>query len=440
MHSVLDPWELASVLDFADVGRSGLGLLLEISPLWLVGLLIGFLSPKQPLLSDFKSFLASCLGVALGLSAQSNVVLQAMMCLHGMVFIQTLWLRNTDPGTFHRYLESVLAAIAGTANEVGKPGVGKDILTERASDETEKAWYITDADLDFFRARVERQDAPIRAEPWQLMVDKAIPDVLRYRAYRRMLKDIRKTEYLSVSTTRNSTPHEVMDFYLSDPARQQWDSMLALAETIQNGDFSKRQQVVHWRRSFPFAFLSDRDYVIARQMFQDGDTLYGISKVVKHPHHDTGGAVEMETCWSMWSCRPATCPFGSGAPATETTLLHMEDFKIPENLSRFAVKAGMWGFIKKMSPHMQAFIEDRRARGGDPNARDPQAFGAPSSDSGTQDDHIVQAPVQRAVRLHSTLRKVACGAAAVVMIGLLGHGGDRRRRKDRDNNGVGVSV
>lgn len=103
-----------------------------------------------------------------------------------------------------------------------------------------------------------------------------------------------------------------MDFYLSDPARQQWDSMLALADTIQNGDFSKRQQLVHWRRSFPFAFLSDRDYIIARQMFQDGDTLYGISKVVQHPYHEIGGAVKMDMYWSMWSCKPAPCPFNSG--------------------------------------------------------------------------------------------------------------------------------
>ena len=209
MQSVLDPWELASVLEFADVGRSGLSLLLEISPLWLVGLLIGFLSPKQPLLSDFKSLVASCLGVALGLSAQSDVVLKTMLCLHGMVFIQVLWLRNTDPGTFHRCLESVLAVIAGNATEIGKSGAAKERVVEPAVGCVEESWFITDADLDFFQARVERQDAPIRTEPWQLMVNKTIPDALQYRAYRRLLKDIKKTEYLSVSITSDSTPHEV---------------------------------------------------------------------------------------------------------------------------------------------------------------------------------------------------------------------------------------
>lgn len=197
------------MLDYTDVGRSCLSFVLEISPLWLFGILIGSLSPKQPLLSDFKSFVASCLGVALGLSAQSNLVLKAMMCLHGMVFIQTLWLRNTDPGTFHRYLESVLASIAGTAGDTGKPGCVQDHASDSAPEEGENEWLITDADLDFFRARVERNDAPIRAEPWQLMVHKTLPNELQYRAYRRMLRDIKKTEYLSVSVTANSTPHEV---------------------------------------------------------------------------------------------------------------------------------------------------------------------------------------------------------------------------------------
>lgn len=428
MQSVLDPWELASVLDYADVGRSGLSFVLEISPLWLFGLLIGFLSPKQPLLSDVKSFVASCLGVALGLSAQSNVVLKAMMCLHGMVFIQTLWLRNTDPGTFHRYLESVLASIAGTADDTGKSGRIKDHVAEPAKEEDENEWLITDADLDFFRARVERNDAPIRAEPWQMMVNKTLPHELEYRAYRRLLKDIKKTEYLSVSVTSNSTPHEVMDFYLSDPTRQKWDNMLAFTETIQSGDFAKRQQVVHWRRSFPFAFLSDRDYVIARQLFEVDDTLYGISKVVQHLQCETGGAVKMNTYWSMWSCKSVPCPFNSGRPATETTLLHMEDFQIPENLSRFAVKAGMWGFIKKMSPYMQIFIADRRARGVDPDERDPQAFGAPTAGLGEQEGIAADVTVPSSRPARRALRKVACGVAAVAMIGLLGHGGDKRRK------------
>lgn len=103
-----------------------------------------------------------------------------------------------------------------------------------------------------------------------------------------------------------------MDFYLADPVRQQWDGLLTTAEVVQDGDFQQRQQLVHWVRSFPFAFLSDRDYTIARQMFTVGDTVYGISKVVKCEGHRVGNTVQMDQYWSMWSCKPVQCPFGTG--------------------------------------------------------------------------------------------------------------------------------
>lgn len=64
----------------------------------------------------------------------------------------------------------------------------------------------------------------------------------------------------------------------------------------------------------------------------------------------------------MWRSRTVPCPRGTGRPACETVLLHHEQFKIPENLARFAVKAGMGGFVKKMGPAVRAFVDARRTR------------------------------------------------------------------------------
>lgn len=55
-----------------------------------------------------------------------------------------------------------------------------------------------------------------------------------------------------------------------------------------------------------------------------------------------------------------TIPSPSGRPACETVLLHREDFKIPENLARFAVKHGMAGFVKKMGNGVSVFVAQRR--------------------------------------------------------------------------------
>lgn len=46
-------------------------------------------------------------------------------------------------------------------------------------------------------------------------------------------------------------------------------------------------------------------------------------------------------------------------------------FKIPENLARFAVKHGMWGFVRKLSSETPKFIEARRKRC-EPYSPDPQ--------------------------------------------------------------------
>jgi hypothetical protein len=48
---------------------------------------------------------------------------------------------------------------------------------------------------------------------------------------------------------------------------------------LEAGPAQQRALVVKWTRTFPFSFLSSREYVIARRLFRVGDTLYGITKV-----------------------------------------------------------------------------------------------------------------------------------------------------------------
>lgn len=51
-------------------------------------------------------------------------------------------------------------------------------------------------------------------------------------------------------------------------------------EVLEHGDFAQRQQVVRWIRRFPFAFLSDREYTIARREFKEEDgSIYACTKV-----------------------------------------------------------------------------------------------------------------------------------------------------------------
>lgn len=129
-----------------------------------------------------------------------------------------------------------------------------------------------------------------------------------------------------------------MDFYLDDETRMQWDSMISETQLLESGaDPAQRCQVVRWLRTFPFAFLSQREYVIARRFFRgENGALYAVTRGL--PEHPAApavpGRVRMEGFHSHWRSREVPCPHGSGRPAVETTLLHYEDFRINERLAR----------------------------------------------------------------------------------------------------------
>lgn len=55
--------------------------------------------------------------------------------------------------------------------------------------------------------------------------------------------------------------------------------MIIHHEVLEHGDFSQRQNVVRWVRRFPFSFISDREYVIAKRLYRLGESQYGITKV-----------------------------------------------------------------------------------------------------------------------------------------------------------------
>ena len=263
-----------------------------------------------------------------------------------------------------------------------REGIANDQLNEAADAALtdDESWYVTSSDLDFFRYHAEGSGATSGASPWEVLMEKEIPNVLRYTAWRRLLPS-GKTEYKSISVGPDATAEEFMDLYLDDDVRPSWDTLISDHAVLEHGNFERREQVVRWTRKFPFSFLSDREYCIARRMFkkegEDGKyDLYGISKAINHPRAPPTKAVKMDVFYSMWRSRTVECPWGLGKPAVETLLLHHEQFKIPENLARFAVRHGMWGFVRNMTQAVPSFVAARRSKGVPSTSPDPSAYGA----------------------------------------------------------------
>lgn len=130
--------------------------------------------------------------------------------------------------------------------------------------------YVGEKDLAFFKYHAMDAGACPGASAWEVMFQKDLPGFVRYTAWRRILPS-GITEYKSVTTCPNATAQEFMDMYLDDDFRRNWDGMVIHHEVLEHGEFSQRQQVVRWVRRFPFSFLSDREYTIARRVFHEPD-------------------------------------------------------------------------------------------------------------------------------------------------------------------------
>jgi hypothetical protein len=301
---------------------------------------------------------------------------------NGALLVREVWYRFCTPGTFRALVRAAWHSLrtgqpfqwpsstSGYSNKsmltLGDGGEGTPGLTDPLR------WYVTTADLEFYKDAVERDVGPC----WEEMLRKDW-EGCSYVAWRRTLPS-GKTEYKSTTVCENATAEEFMDFYLDDDVRPKWDSMIKEHQLLENAHGQEhRCQVVRWLRAFPFAFISKREYVIARRVFQghDDSTLYGITKGVDHPAAPLQqGVVRMATFYSMWRSKTVACPKGTNRPACETTLLHFEDFGIPENLARFTIRHGMAGFVGKMVPHVEPFVMQRRSRCS-PYGRDSQAYG-----------------------------------------------------------------
>jgi hypothetical protein len=62
--------------------------------------------------------------------------------------------------------------------------------------------------------------------------------------------------------------------------------MISEHEILENGNKQQRCQVVRWVRTFPFSFLSKREYIIGRRMWRSPDgCLYGVTKVITFSQH-----------------------------------------------------------------------------------------------------------------------------------------------------------
>lgn len=339
-----------------------------VLPVWIFGAITGYLLPRPSKVEPTNPWVLFFTGAHFRKFAISY---------HLAVIVRDVWNTYTSRGTFRAVAKAVWRWCCGKGFYFEFPAVEAESIAELAGSSVSLRdsdnWYVTQKDLAFFQYHADGGECP-GASAWELMMEKDVPNVVKYTAWRRTLAS-GKTEYKSITYSPDATPEEFLDLYLDDDFRPRWDTMIIHHEVLEHGDFAERQQVVRWIRRFPFKFLSDREYTLARRMFKDDSGTYGITKAVDHPRfRQDSQVVKMDVFYSMWRSRAVDCPWNSGKPACETVLLHHENFKIPEKLARFAVRHGMWGFVKTMADQVPQFVAQRRAHCAS-NQVDAQAYG-----------------------------------------------------------------
>uniref|UniRef100_A0A2P2KYK0 START domain-containing protein n=1 Tax=Rhizophora mucronata TaxID=61149 RepID=A0A2P2KYK0_RHIMU len=138
--------------------------------------------------------------------------------------------------------------------------------------EMEKSKLVAEDDLQHLYKLVNEKDG---GPPWIQMMDRSTP-TMSYQAWRRDCEN-GPPQYRSRTVFEEATPEMVRDFFWDDDFRVKWDDMLIYAATLEKC-LNAGTMVVQWVRKFPF-FCSDREYIIARRIWESGRTYYCVTKV-----------------------------------------------------------------------------------------------------------------------------------------------------------------
>ncbi|KAL6006846.1 hypothetical protein ACLOJK_032342 [Asimina triloba] len=232
-------------------------------------------------------------------------------------------------------------------------GMGGDSATNGEED------IVTQKDLEHLRHLLEPR---VGDSTWQSLMERSMPNMM-YQAWRHE-PEVGPMIHRSRTIFEDATPEVVRDFFWDDDFRTKWDPMLVHFKLLEEYPCTGTT-IVHWIKKFPF-FCSDREYIIARRIWESGKTFYCVTKGVPFPaiqKRDKPRRVELY--FSSWRIKAVESRRGDGQlSACEVSLVHYEDMGIPKDVAKVGVRHGMWGAVKKLQSGMRTYQVARKS--GDP--------------------------------------------------------------------------
>ncbi|RDY10652.1 StAR-related lipid transfer protein 7, mitochondrial, partial [Mucuna pruriens] len=236
------------------------------------------------------------------------------------------------------------------SNAIARTARSGDRAEEREQD------TVTQTDLEHFLDLLEGKDGVML--DWLCFMERSTRN-MQYKAWR-LDPESGPTVYRSRTVFEDATTELVRDFLWDDDFRPKWDAMLAYCKVLEECPHNGTM-ISHWIKKFPF-FCSDREYIIARRIWQAGNTYYCVTKGVPYPSlpkRDKPRRVNLY--FSSWVIKPVESRKGDGQlSACEVTLLHYKDMGLPKDVAKLGVRHGMWGAVKKLHSGMRAYQNARK--------------------------------------------------------------------------------
>ncbi|XP_057783288.1 uncharacterized protein LOC131001094 isoform X2 [Salvia miltiorrhiza] len=213
---------------------------------------------------------------------------------------------------------------------------------------------VTEKDLEHLLKLLNVKDGDMA---WQSMMERSTTN-MHYQAWRHEPTN-GPTVYRSKTIIEDTTPELVRDFFWDDEFRPNWDPMLVYVDILEECP-NTGMMTMHWIKKFPF-FCSDREYIIGRRIWEQGNGYYCVTKGVPYaalPRRDKPRRVDLY--FSSWVIKPVQSRKDGQSSACEVTLIHYEDMGIPKDVAKLGVRHGMWGTVKKLHAGFRAYQNARK--------------------------------------------------------------------------------
>ncbi|KAG6394921.1 hypothetical protein SASPL_145512 [Salvia splendens] len=203
---------------------------------------------------------------------------------------------------------------------------------------------VTEKDLERLLKLLNVKDGDMA---WQSMMERSTTN-MHYQAWRHEPTN-GQTIYRSKTIFEDATPELVRDFFWDDEFRPNWHPMLVYVNILEECP-KTGMMMMHWIKKFPF-FCSDREYIIGRRIWEQGNAYYCVTKGVPYaalPRLDNPRRVDLY--FSSWVIKP-----DGQTSACEVNLVHYEDMGIPKDVAKLGVRHEMWGTVKKLHAGFRAY-------------------------------------------------------------------------------------